>query len=234
MRDWYAYWNENPKHYGELEFFKQVGKTVGGMPIANSLLRIITSEIIEKLSLCGEDRVLDLCCGNGLVSAGISDHCAQLVCIDFSETLIDIARKHHPRKNIEYFCRSILEPAFYSELADRRINKILMYEALQNLRVEDLSFLLGMAKKMLPEDGVVLLGSIPNVSKLWCFYDTSERKAEYFQRVANGTEAIGTWWDQGHLREICENHGFQAEILSQNGALHTAHYRFDALIRNRC
>ena len=232
MKDWYAYWNENPKRYGELEFLKQVGKTVGGKPISQAVVAMITSEITGKLSLRNEDRVLDLCCGNGLISSNVSQFCAELVCVDFSATLIDVARKYHQRKNVEYFHRSILDPKFYSEMADRGIGKAYMYEALQNLRLEDLTLLLTMMKKVLPQNGVVFLGSIPNVAKMWSFYNTPERKAEYHRQVAQGTEAIGTWWDQEQLREICEQQGFRAEISSQNSVLHTAHYRFDALIRN--
>lgn len=107
-----------------------------------------------------------------------------------------------------------------------------MYEALQHFRLEDLSLLLRLAKTILPQNGVVLLGSIPDVTKLWSFYNTPERKAEYCRRMAEGNEAIGTWWDSEQLREICENQGFRTEILKQSRVLHTAHYRFDALLKN--
>jgi 2-polyprenyl-3-methyl-5-hydroxy-6-metoxy-1,4-benzoquinol methylase len=232
MRDWYVYWNENPKQHGEIEFLKQVGKTVGGIPIPEKLLNIISSEIIDKLSLREEDRVLDLCCGNGVLSAGVSKHCAELLCVDYSQTLVDVARKHHCGSNVEYFCRSVLDPAFYTQVAGRGITKIYMYEALQHFRIDDLSSLLRLAKTILPGNGVVLLGSIPDVTKLWSFYDTPERKAEYFRRMAEGNEAIGTWWEPENLREICEKQGFRTEILKQSSVLHTAHYRFDVLLKN--
>jgi 2-polyprenyl-3-methyl-5-hydroxy-6-metoxy-1,4-benzoquinol methylase len=231
MSDWYVYWNENPKQYGETEFLKQVGKTVGGIPISDALVARITAEIVERLSLSEQDRVLDLCCGNGVISSRVSHQCAQLVCVDFSETLINVARKHHSGKNVEYFCGSVLDPAFYLDVSPRGISKIYMYEALQHLRLEDLSLLLRLAKTILPPGGLLFLGSIPDVAKLWNFYNTAERSAEYFRRSAQGTEAIGTWWDQEQLCEICESQGFLAEILSQSSVLHTAHYRFDALIR---
>src|SRR5262249_42651214 len=109
---------------------------------------------------------------------------------------------------------------------------ICIYEALQYFRAEDLELILRLARKVLSHDGLVLLGSIPDAEKLWSFYNTPERKAEYLRRIAEGTEGIGTWWNKQQLREIVEKEGFSVEILAQKRTLHTAHYRFDVRIRS--
>src|SRR5262249_17769885 len=95
MRDWQGYWNEAPKQYGETEFLKQVDKTVGGEPVSDAVVNDIVSSIVEKLSIGTEDRVLDLCCGNGLLSSSVSRQCAEVVGVDVSAVLIALARKYH-------------------------------------------------------------------------------------------------------------------------------------------
>jgi 2-polyprenyl-3-methyl-5-hydroxy-6-metoxy-1,4-benzoquinol methylase len=170
--------------------------------------------------------------GNGLLSSSVSSHCAEVVGVDVSAALIAIARKYHQSGKVEYFCRSILDPAVYAPLQGRGITRISMYEGLQNFRTEDFRLILRMARKVLPPDGLVLFGSIPDAEKLWSFYNTPDRKAEYLRRIAEGTEPIGTWWNKRQLREIGENEGFAVEILSQERTRHTLHYRFDARVAN--
>jgi cyclopropane fatty-acyl-phospholipid synthase-like methyltransferase len=231
LRDWQAYWNEVPKQYGETEFLKQVCKTTGGKSVSNAVVNAIVSNIVEELSVGREDHVLDLCCGNGLLSANVSGQCAAVVGVDLSAVLIAVARKYHQTENVEYFCRSILDPALYAQLEGRRITRICLYEGLQYFRREDLRLILQFARNILPNDGLVFFGSIPDAEKIWSFYNTPDRKAEYLRRMAEGTEAIGTWWNKQQLREIGEDEGFSVEILTQKRTLHTAHYRFDARIR---
>ena len=232
MKDWQGYWNEVPKQYGETEFLKQVGKTTTGISVSNVVVNAIVSNIVEELSIGREDHILDLCCGNGLLSSNVSRQCEEVVGVDVSAVLIAVARKYHQPENVEYFCRSILDPTLYAQLESRRITKICVYEALQYFRTEDLRLILRLARKILPHDGLVLFGSIPDAEKLWSFYNTPDRQAEYFRRMAEGTEAIGTWWNKQELREIAENEGFSVEILAQKRTLHTAHYRFDVRIRS--
>src|SRR5262245_51315806 len=76
--DWQGYWNEAPKQYGETEFLKQIDQTVGGIPVSDAVVDAIVSNIVENLSIGREDRILDLCCGNGLLSSNVSRQCAEV------------------------------------------------------------------------------------------------------------------------------------------------------------
>jgi hypothetical protein len=52
----------------------------------------------------------------------------------------------------------------------------------------------------------------------------------YVVRKIFGREAIGTWWDKGFIRRICEQLDLLCEFKEQRKELHTSHYRFDVLI----
>jgi hypothetical protein len=73
---------------------------------------------------------------------------------------------------------------------------------------------------------------IPDAGRLRAFYDTPERWAEFERRRAEGTEALGMWWDREHLTRIFEAHGY-AVALSMDPQRFTAHYRFDLLATPR-
>ena len=86
--NWKDYWNTFPNQFAKEDFIKQVGKTVQGKPITNEQLDKIILDIVQKLELKSDDRVLDLCCGNGMITYGMAQNCQSIVSVDFSEPLI--------------------------------------------------------------------------------------------------------------------------------------------------
>lgn len=89
--DWQNFWTNYPSQFTKDEFFKQVGKTFKGQTISNTQFNIIISEVINKIGLRSNDFVLDLCCGNGLITSAIAKECQYVVGVDYSEPLIKIA-----------------------------------------------------------------------------------------------------------------------------------------------
>jgi len=73
MRDWRYYWNHADQVFGD-EPLRQVGKTVSGQTIEPAVLGAIVADIVLRLDLGGSDSVLDLCCGNGLITSRIAEH----------------------------------------------------------------------------------------------------------------------------------------------------------------
>jgi len=57
-------------------------------------------ELLAKLSLAGDERVLDLGCGDGKVTARIADELpgGTVVGVDLSQEMIEFAREHFPRE----------------------------------------------------------------------------------------------------------------------------------------
>lgn len=215
--------------FGETEFLKQVHKTVGGQPITAEQFNAQLSAINNALKLHSEDVVLDLCCGNGVITTEMAKTCRTIVGIDFSEPLIRLANIYNRPENTVYYCMSVTDEAVKS-ISERPFTKVYMYEAFQHFAVDDLPKLLNIVNLISRPNVVFFVGGIPDEDRLWDFYDTEERRKEYIRRKSLNQDPIGTWWKQEKLKEVCKENGFSCDILIQNPILHSAHYRFDACI----
>lgn len=230
--EWKSFWNEFPVKFMETDFLKQVEKTVGGKPISPVQFEAIISDIHNALGTQKDDVVLDICCGNGVITAIMSKACKSIVGVDYSEPLIKIAQKYNKPENASYFQRSVLE-LDSKKLPNTPFTKIYMYEALQHFNEDDFPKILNLIKEVADPNMVIFIGSIPDVDKLWDFYDTDERRKDYMIRKSKNQEAIGTWWKQKHIVDMSLQNGFECEILLQSQVLHTAHYRFDVRLTRR-
>lgn len=230
MRDWKTFWNTDPLNYKDNEYMKQVGYTVNGQPISDLLFRQILSEISQHLQLSPDDVVLDLCCGNGLVTKEIAKISRSVVGVDYSTPLINIARKEHQPDNVRYLQMSVLDLTPEAIGHDEPFTKVYMYGALQHFRPDELLTILTTILELSRDEVIILFGSVPDKSRLWKFYNTAARRFDFIKRTLEGREAIGTWWDKRLIQRICDRMGRRCEFLQQHTMLHTSHYRFDVRI----
>jgi hypothetical protein len=205
---------------------KQVGKTVNGQEIPEPQVKLIVENIANILRLSAEDSVIDLCCGNGLVTRQLAPLVKKVVGVDFSFGLIDAAKKYNGSPNIEYVNSDVLslDPEYFLGL-----KKIVMYEALQYFSEEQLTKLLDESSS-LGLGSLVLFASIPNMEKLRTYYDTEEKYAFYLRSEREGKPHIGRWWSMEEMERLVCTRGFKATFLPQDPRLYTAYYRFDVLI----
>jgi len=228
--DWKSYWNQFPNQFAKEEFLKQVGKTVQGQPISEAQVSMLISDFVQKLELEPNDFVLDLCCGNGLITSIIANKCDVILGVDFSAPLIEIAQEYHQCVNTSYFNLSVLDITTENLHISKLFTKIYMYEALQYFREDQFQQMIERLLAISSEKPTMLFTSVPDESKLWDFYNTPERRRDYEMRKSNGTEAIGTWWKKSSIQQVCSQFGLQCKFLPQPDFLHTAHYRFDVRI----
>jgi ubiquinone/menaquinone biosynthesis C-methylase UbiE len=177
-----------------------------------------------------DDIVLDLCCGNGLITKELARQCKGVVGIDFSQPLLEIANQNHQSTNVSYKNMNVLDLDKMPPLASGSFNKVLMYAGLQYFRKRELIIILRNILRLSSKNCTILFGDVPDRTKKWKFYNTPKRRLMYVVRKMFGREAIGTWWDKGFIRRICEQLDLLCEFKEQRKELHTSHYRFDVLI----
>ena len=230
MTDWHAHWNTIRAGVREDEYLRQVGKTVEGRPVPEASVGIMVRDIVTALQLSNDDHLLDVCCGNGLITARCAEYCRGVTGVDFSEPLIRVAKRDFARPNVEYVVADArrLPPM----VIGTPFSKVCMYEAAQHFSPEEIDALLQLLRRSQP-GAPLFLGSVPDRDRRWKFYDTPARRAEYRQRVQKGTEAIGYWWATAELEEVGARSGYAVTILRPSPWLHVAHYRFDALLSPR-
>jgi predicted TPR repeat methyltransferase len=204
-----------------------VGKTSAGHPFSADQVSAMVAEVVRLLRLGPADHVLDLGCGNGLISREVARHCLSVTGIDFSSPLLSVAIAQSLAPNVRYIESDIRRlPAAAAAPVP---SKIFMYEVLQYLDEADLRSVLNGLQALGLGHASLLLAGVPDRQRMWNFYDTPARRAEYEARVANGTEAIGTWWDAPDVERICSEFGYTSAFEHLDPRLDGSRYRFHVL-----
>ena len=209
----------------------QVGTTVEGKPISKLQQSEIINSITMGLELNRKDNVLDLCCGNGIITNDISRVVNKVIGIDGSESYITNARKLKNNHNIIYCCDDVLN--FKEYTIGENINKIIFYASLAYFSKDELITILSNLKNNKTEK--IYIGSILDKNKKYKFFNTFKRRIHYLFNylILRNDLGLGNWWSKREIIKIAVAQGFKIEILNQNPILHTAHYRFDALLINK-
>jgi SAM-dependent methyltransferase len=231
MREWRSYWRGKTKlDSADLDTsLSQVGKTTLGKPVAPEQVQLIVDRIRDALMLTPSDRVVDLGCGNGLLTVRVANLVKAVQGFDISPSLIASAQEFHGAGNCSYLVSDIVGEAWVPQLPPD-VRKFYTYEVLQHLSTGEFTSLLTTLRRSRPEGFLLLAASVPDRSRLRAFYDTPERYALYERNVALGEEQIGHWWGRDELQEACSSLKLTCRFMEQDRKLYTAHYRFDVLI----
>jgi cyclopropane fatty-acyl-phospholipid synthase-like methyltransferase len=233
MKDWKKFWgdfwNAYPARAGADEYFKQVGKTVNGAPISPAQFDALMNDITRLLALQSDDIVLDLCCGNGLITREIASKCQQVVGVDFSEILIQRAKENATSPNVKYIQMDVRQIRKLSTEYPGYFTKVLWYEALAFFDTKDLVEILDVLTIMTRKNAVILIGSVLDAERKWNFFNTFRRRFMYIVNIVLlGKEVgLGKWWPRKEISDVCRKAGYEHEFHYQSKILHTAHYRID-------
>lgn len=230
MNNWYKYWNKVSDNGNSSQYLKQVGHTVNGKPYSQQVFAELITNISKSLTLNEQDIVLDLCCGNGVITAQLSSYCKVIVGIDFSVPLIDIAIHKHQPENVSYYTLDIKKLEHLRAPECGQFDKILMYGALQHLQRQDLRPLLEKVFKISSKKFKMVIGGIPDIRRRNEFLDSFSKKLRFATFKLLGRDRIGTWWNPVELRQICSKLDLRCVIVDEDHGRPCAHYRFDAII----
>lgn len=203
----------------EDDLYIQVGKTANRAPVSKEILAGSVYDVLEKLELSSSDILLEMCCGNGLITYPLSQTVKQIYAFDFTETLIDAALKYKANKNIEYATGNAKEDftkIFRHELPV--IHKFLINDSTAYFSPEELEKIIERLLKI-SKDFKFYLTNVPNDENKWNFYNTPERKTNYEKAVQSGDiflGGIGRWWQKSEFITIAEKFNFKIEIFDMN------------------
>lgn len=207
----------------------QVGTTVKGKPISSEQHIAIINSIKSGLSLNSLDSIIDLCCGNGVITFDLSEHVASVLGIDASLPYINNAKKLKSKSNIFYINDDIIN--LKNHCANNKYNKALIYSSLAYFSTAEFSEILHHLKNLSVEK--IFIGSILDTSKKFEFFNTFKRKLHYLFNyvILRNDLGLGRWWSRNEITQIAKKAGYEVDFVSQNSILHTAHYRFDVILK---
>lgn len=241
-KHWQSFWGgyRNANAQSEDDLFVQVGKTIARRPIPRDMFASMVERIIDRLELGRDDHILDMCCGNGLISFELAQVAGHVTGVDFADHLIRAAMKFKSLPNISYRVGDVTLPIVdliggavqESRDAGDMPDKFLMNDALAYFDPQALGKIVD--NICVARDGKpfrFLLTGIPNSTLKWNFYDTPERKLRHAEsmRVGDDTnDGLGRWWDAAEIEAVCARRGVQVRLANQPDAI--SNYRMDALI----
>ena len=209
----------------------QVGKTRYGIPVEKGQIDLIVKAITSALEPIKSDRLLDIGCGNGLLTEQLAPRADRMTGVDPSEALLQVARSCNQNADINFIQCAVGNQGFLRVSLNSGITKAYMYEVIQHLDPHEFEDLLILFNK--PIFTKLFIGGIPDKSRLKQFYDSPEKLCFYKKSIADGNPHLGRWWSFDELKEICECRDLKAQYLNQDRNLYTSHYRFDLLIEKK-
>lgn len=235
--NWLKYWDNhgNIKINNEQDLLYQVGKTVSSEPIDDNQVNIIVNNIIRELQITAEDNVIDLCCGNGLLTKYIATNAGFVLGIDFSAKMIKNANYYNTGDNIEYLQHDVKKiNELTNIIKSKQINKVIISDALAYFSAQEFSAILESLNQMLVSNHSILLGNVLFHEKRWKFYNSFKRKLNYFikHKILGKTTVLGKWWQYNELKCIFNRFNYKMKIINQDSKLYSAHYRIDILLKN--
>jgi 2-polyprenyl-3-methyl-5-hydroxy-6-metoxy-1,4-benzoquinol methylase len=208
--------------------FAQVGRGGGKNLQDEDQLDAIVQHIVNTLSLTQDDVLLDMCCGNGLLTSRLSKYCKKVVGVDFSEVLIQHARINFP--SIDFICADALQldPNLFSV---QRFDKVNLYFSFQYFdSFEKGKKVIEGVLPLLSSSGKILLGDIPDREYFFSYYNSLIKIGHLIKKMLKDKNDMGKFWSEDELMVICNQLDIKGEKRSQPRQLPYAYYRMDFVL----
>jgi 2-polyprenyl-3-methyl-5-hydroxy-6-metoxy-1,4-benzoquinol methylase len=205
----------------------QVGKTINGVDVPAEQIEIILGAISGSLQVGENDNVLDVGCGNGLLTRKIAPMCSRMTGVEITPELYEVAIRKSANENIAYINKNIFD--FLPESIEEHFEKIYLYEVLQHFGHQGANKLFSHLAQLCGDSAKIFIGGIPDVSRMWNFFNTPDRVAHYYDGLVLGNDPMGTWYHPNFFEYLAKTYDFRFSLLKQSANLYTSHYRYDCL-----
>lgn len=144
----------------------------GRYPFQAEAERLVLGDVLPKLQLQPNHRVLDIGCGSGILTVPLSFMVREIVALDHPDTVAALERRFASDRV------SYIGGRFPDALPDGAFDRIIAYSVLPAIETYDLvkSFALAAAQLVRP-GGRLLLGDIPNRNRQARFRDSAAGRA---------------------------------------------------------
>ncbi|MES2558979.1 MAG: class I SAM-dependent methyltransferase [Bacteroidota bacterium] len=229
MMNWQQFWQGQGKQSHPLE---QVGRRGGQLTQEDTFLKNYATHIAGQISLNADDVLLDVCCGNGLLTQYFAPYCKEVVGVDFSEQHIAYAKQHFETDNLNFYCGNALELYRVAGLKEHTFTKATLCFSFQYFESVQLGLLaLEQLCNLLPANGLIYLSDIPDREKWFIYYDTPVKMLRLLKQMLLQQNNMGKFWSEEELAIISQKCNATGTKITQPETFPYAHYRMDYLIR---
>jgi SAM-dependent methyltransferase len=223
--DWQRFWNDSAL-VRESDFRRQVGRTLHQVPYSDEDIDRLVHSLRDLLQPpAAGASLLDLACGNGLITSRLAPYFASVTGVDFSTALVATANEHFRPGNVHYVVGDALDVRTGS------YDRVLMSGAWQYFDAQQATRLLQQLSHVVPANGRLVLGDVADRDRLWNFYRGLRGRWRYLSDLARDTPIIGHWWRPSALRAVAEPLGWDVVIHYQTPDSPNHFFRYDAVLR---
>ena len=220
---WKEYWTSHVQNANSSDAFTKVMRVQNKQPQSTESFQSMIAHIRQSLSVENNHTLLDLCCGNGLITEFLIEDVKETTAVDFSEQLISDAESR-----LKGSVTCIQGDAKNISFPDQSFDRVLVAAALQHFTETEIICLLRKIFAWLKPSGKLLITDILDVEKRWDFYNSREREMAYFEHLQEGKPILGTWISRDWLEKLALYAGYStSETIEQPPELIYSHYRFD-------
>ncbi len=228
--NWKSFWQQQGKQENPL---LQVGRKGGLLKQEEEWLIEYAAYIAEQLGLTKDDIVLDVCCGNGLLTQYLAKHCKAILGIDFSESHIQFARQHYASPSVQFVCADALQlenfirPEGVFEKGFTKSTLCFSFQYFESVQ-QGLRVVKGVFKHT---KGSLFLGDIPDRERFFAYYHSVAKLGRLLKQMLFQQNDMGKFWTSTELDFIAKTLHKQGQKRPQPVHFPYAYYRMDYLIK---
>ncbi len=205
----------------------QTRRTVQGVPVSDDQIQMIVTAIKSGLAFKPDDVLLELACGNGVLSKSLFDSCKDYLGVDLSEYLISVAKKNF--EVLPHYRFSVQGAVEYvrQELQPERFSKVLCYAGFQYFSANEVAEILRTLFETFINVQTVFIGNLPDKERAAKFYKEKQPSDE---ELSDCSTAIGVWRTQNEFARLVGGTGWKVRFSNMPAEFHGSYYRYDALL----
>lgn len=221
------FYDRRVRSLDERDFLSQVCHTLDGRPISAPMIDRMIAELADALSLTPQDNLLDLCCGNGVLTHRLAAGAKNATGVDFSAELIRIANRHNAGPRLAYVTGDVSRLGTVEALRGRQFSKLVMVAGLQHFAPRTFPDLLDNMLALAGAGATIVLAYVPEQGRQRRFLTPRKQIKRAWLR-ATGRDIFGDWWDRQTIRDAAAARGLECDFPAIDPALPYAAYRFTA------
>jgi cyclopropane fatty-acyl-phospholipid synthase-like methyltransferase len=225
---WKSFWLTHAKENQDTEPQMQVLRTLNKQPVSPDVFAAIVDSVVTMLKPEPGHALLDLCCGNGVITRQLINRFGAVTAVDLSEEFV-AQIGNGTAANMTAFAAD----ARTVEFPENSFDRILLYAGLQYFSEAETVDLFLRLRRWIRKGGVVVLGDIPDATRKWNFFNSPERESAYFKALRDGNPIVGNWFEPDWLVKLSRHAGFSSALTKlQPQTFPYQHYRLDLLLES--
>ena len=207
------------------DLWGQVRRHAQGRPVGEDQIGLMVDAIQASLGLSQDDILLDLGCGNGVLSDRLAPACAGLHGVDVAGALVSIASAYFGAPPRITFATADIADYVWQEPDPDRFTKALFYGSFHHLTRYSAARTLETLTERFRNVRTVFIGNLPDLTPAQAVPPGSD-PAE--PDLFNPLTEIGICRTAEQLVALARQSGWRAEITTMPPAFYAAHHRYDA------